>query len=72
MMSPREDMKNFSMLKTWHQILSGSSLSGTKVTAKGKQFEADRRKRLFEVCVMQEAKVIKKGLHRRTILKGTG
>jgi predicted thioesterase len=65
-------MKNFSMLKTWHQFLGGSSLSGTKLTAKSKGLEADRCKLLFEVCVMQEDKVIGEGLHRRTILKGTG
>jgi predicted thioesterase len=43
-----------------------------KVTAKSKRLEADGRKLLFEVCVMQEDRVIGKGLRRRTILKGTG
>ena len=42
------------------------------MTAKGKRLEADGRKRLFEECVIQEDRVIGKGLRRRTLLKGTG
>jgi hypothetical protein len=61
-MSPREDMTNSSMLETCHQILSGSSLSGTKLTAKSKGLKADRCILLVEVCVMQEDKVIGEGL----------
>jgi predicted thioesterase len=49
-----------------------TAFSGTKVTAKSKLLEADRTKLLFEVCVMQEDKVIEEGLHRRTIIKVAG
>ena len=48
------------------------ALSGTKVTAKRKQLEADGRKLLSEMCVIQEDRVIGQSLHRRIILKGTG
>jgi len=48
------------------------TLSGTKVTARSKLLEADGRKLLFEVCVMQEDKVIGEGFHRRTIIKVAG
>lgn len=48
------------------------AFSGTRVTAKSKLLEADRTKLLFEVCVMQEDKVIGEGLHRRTIIKVAG
>ena len=48
------------------------ALSGTKVTAKRKQLEADGRKLLIEVCAMQEDKVIGEGFPQGTIVKGTG
>jgi len=47
-------------------------LSGIKVMAKSKRLEADGSKLSFEVRVTQEGNVIGKGLHRGTILKGTG
>jgi hypothetical protein len=53
-------------------ILVLPPLSGTKVSLKSKRLDANRRKRLLEGCVTQEAKVIGMELHRRTILKGTG
>jgi len=40
--------------------------------AKGKRLEADGRKRLFGECVLQEDRVIGKGVHRRTLLTGSG
>lgn len=48
------------------------ALSGTKVTAKSKLLEADGRKVLFEVCVMQGDKVVGEGLRRMTIIKVVG
>jgi fluoroacetyl-CoA thioesterase len=48
------------------------ALSRTKVRAKSKLLEADGRKLLSDVCVMQDDKVIGEGLHLRTIVKVAG
>jgi predicted thioesterase len=38
----------------------------------GELLKADGRKLLFEMCVMQEDKVVEEGLHRKTIIQGAG
>ena len=48
------------------------ALSRTKERTKSKLFEADGRKLLFEVCVIQGDKVIGEGLHRRPLIKVAG
>ena len=48
------------------------ALSGTNVTAKSKLLEADGRKLLSDVCVVQDDKVIGEGVHRRIIIKVAG
>ena len=45
---------------------------GAHVTVAAKLVEADGRKLLFEVRLLQAEKVIGEGLHRRTIIKAAG